>query len=277
MLLANSSRKAAAAILLMVVMAVAIQWLIDTVRPDNLLLEVPKVKMLSWLESHYTYFYLHLFTIVPVLFLSFDKNVHYYKKWRSLFPAIAVMAAIFILWDAFFTYKGVWGFNHDYVSGAFFLHLPLEEWLFFITIPFACVFIYECLNFYIRRDLLFRFDKPLSILLIALFATTGILHWSQMYTATTFLLASALLAFHFLSFPNTYRTRMYLAYVVVLIPFIIVNGVLTGGYTQAPVVIYNPEEYLGIRLTSVPLEDAVYGFLLFLGVIMLYEARKMQP
>ncbi len=264
-------RNAASLILAIAVVAVAGQWLTDTVNPDNLLLEVPKVAMLSWLESSNTYLYLHLFTVVPILFLSFDKNVHYYKKWRFLFPAILPVAILFILWDVFFAFKEVWGFNHTYVLGIFLSGLPVEEWLFFITIPFACVFVYECLNFYVGKDLLFRFDKPISIGLVLLFIVVGLTNWSRMYTATTFLLTGALLAWHFMCVPNSYRTRFFLAFAVIMIPFLLINGVLTGAYTQYPVVIYNPEEYLGIRITSVPVEDAVYGFLLFLGVVTLYE------
>mgnify|MGYP001322700793 CR=1 FL=1 len=269
-----SAKTVASAFLFFVLALVALQWLTDMVRPENLLLEVPKVKLFAWLESPFSYLYLHLFTVVPILFLSFDKNVHYYKKWRFLFPAIAIMGFIFILWDIFFAAKGVWGFNDAYVSGIFWMGLPLEEWMFFITVPFACVFIYECLNYYVRRDLLFRSDKPLSISLILVFLITGLMHWSQMYTATTFLIAGGLLTWHFICVPNSYRTRFYLAYLVSWIPFLIVNGVLTGAYTKSPVVIYNPEEYLGIRITSVPLEDSVYSFILFLGVVTIFESFR---
>ena len=56
-----------------------------------------------------------------------------------------------------------------------------------------------------------------------------------------------------------------------------INGILTGGYTQEPVVIYNPEEYLGIRVTSVPLDDAIYGLLLIFSIITIFESfRKVQ-
>ncbi|NUO01894.1 MAG: lycopene cyclase domain-containing protein [Saprospiraceae bacterium] len=229
------------------------------------------MKLISWLESRNTYLYLHLFTVVPIVFLSFDKNVHYYKNWRFLFPAIALVAMVFIGWDVFFTVKGIWGFNDQYVLGLFLSELPLEEWMFFITVPFACVFIYECLNFYVKKDWLLRFDQPISIFLSALFLVIGFLNWPRMYTATTFILAGAFLLWHFLTVPNSYRTRFYLAYAVSWIPFLLVNGVLTGAYTEYPVVIYNPEEYLGIRITAVPIEDSVFGFILFLGVVTLYE------
>ncbi len=259
------------AILPIALIVVALQWYTDAVTPDQLVREVPAILSVSWLESHYTYFYLHAFTLIPILFLSFDKKVGYYKLWRFLFPAIIMVGICFILWDAFFTAKGVWGFNPAYVSDLFVLDLPLEEWLFFVTVPFACVFVYECLRVYISRDWLAQWDKPISIVLIIGFLLIGVMNWSRMYTFTYFFLAGALLLWHVVSLPNTYRTRFYLAYAVSWIPFFLVNGILTGACTEAPVVMYNPEEQLGLRMITVPVEDAIYSFVLFLGVVTLFE------
>lgn len=250
---------------------VAFQWSTDEVAENRLLVDVPKVTLIPWLETSSAYLYLHLFTFVPVFLLSFDRNVHYYRKWRFLLPAILPVALIFILWDVFFTVKGVWGFNPYYLIGWRILHLPIEEWLFFFTVPFACVFIYECLNFYVQRDWLAPLEPVLTPLLIVVFLVTGLFFWSHMYTATTFLLSSFFLLYHYLFVPGNYRSRFYLAYLVSWVPFLLVNGVLTGGYTREPIVLYNPEEYLGIRVTSIPLDDSVYSFLLLLATVTLYE------
>src|SRR3712207_5526265 len=102
----------------------------------------------------YIYLYLNIFTILFPLLRSFDKRVQFYKTWKYLFPAIAINALIFIIWDSIFTHHGVWGFNTDSLLGIYLFNLPLEEILFFITVPYACVFIYECLNVYVKRDLL---------------------------------------------------------------------------------------------------------------------------
>ncbi|TXB62862.1 lycopene cyclase domain-containing protein [Phaeodactylibacter luteus] len=264
----RASRLAAA---LLPVLLVGAQWLTDVVLPGNLLFEVPVVQQYEWLERRWAYFYLHILTFLPVLLLSFDRNVHYYKKWGALFPAIIVVAAIFIGWDVFFTAQGVWGFNERYLAGWHLLGLPVEEWLFFFTVPFACAFIYECLNFYVKPDLLGRAEKVLTPMMGFGFFLVGLLHWGQLYTSTTFLLTGGFTLYHWRFLDVPYRSRFYLSYLVALIPFLIVNGVLTGGYTEQPVVVYNPEEYLGIRITSVPLDDAVYGFLMMFGVITLFE------
>lgn len=259
------------------VILVAIHWVTDSVRFSFLLMDVPKVVHLSFLESSWTYAYLHIFTFVPVFLLSFDRNVHYYRKWKYLIPAILVVGGLFILWDVFFTVKGVWAFNPAYFLGLSVLHLPVEEWLFFVTVPFACVFIYECLNFYVGTDWLAPYERMITIFLIVIFLTTGIFSWGRLYTNTTFLLAGGFLLSHLLLLPRCYyRSRFYFAFLVSLFPFLIVNGVLTGGYTREPVVIYNPEEYLGIRITSIPLDDTIYGFLLLFGVVTVYEFSRQQ-
>jgi lycopene cyclase domain-containing protein len=257
--------------LLLGLLLLVLQWLLDEVLPHQLLYEVPIWTRLDWLESRWTYFYLHIFTVVPVLALSFDKNVHYYKKWRYLLPAIIPVAVFFIVWDVVFTVRGVWGFNESYFSGWSVFGLPVEEWLFFFTVPFACVFIYECLNFYIKRDLLAKAEPLITPLLVLTFFVVGFIFFWHTYTATTFLLSGAFLLYHYLFEPASQRSRFYLAYLVVWIPFMIVNGVLTGGFTEAPVVIYNPDEYLGFRVGSVPFDDSIYNFLMLLGVVTLFE------
>ena len=114
-----------------------------------------------------------------------------------------------------FAEQQVWGFNERYLSGIFFLALPIEEWLFFFTVPFACVFIYECLNYYVKADLLKSVEPILTPSLIFLFLVTGILFWQHIYTSTTFLLSGLFLLFHYLFITSAYRSRFYLAYLVI--------------------------------------------------------------
>lgn len=261
--------------LLLSIGLVAIQWGIDSVVPEQLMINVPRVSNWNFMESHRAYMYLHIFTFVSVFSLSFDKNVHYYKKWSFLWLPTLLVGGFFIGWDVVFTAREVWGFNHDYVTGLFFLGLPVEEWLFFFTVPFACVFIYECLNFYIKRDLLKRVEPFITPTLIFVFLSIGLFFFWHQYTATTFLLAGGVLGGHYYLTDGRYRSRFYQAYLVSWIPFMLVNGVLTGGYTEQPIVQYNPEEYLGIRITSVPLDDSVYNFLLLLLIISGYERLKV--
>ncbi len=250
------------------------EWMEGAVDPQWITYDVDKVILLPWLETRYAYACLHFFTFLPVFALSFDRKVHYYRAWRFLLPAIAIIGSAFIAWDVFFTRLGVWGFNEAYFLGWRFLYLPLEEWLFFFTVPFACLFIYECLNAYVQRDWLKPAQRSITTLLILLFTTVGCLFLDRLYTATTFLLSAALLVLHLFWLRSAYLSRFYFAYIVSWLPFLVVNGVLTGGYTEAPIVVYNRLEFTGIRLSSVPIDDSVYSFLLLLGVTTLYETFR---
>jgi len=96
----------------------------------------------------YMYLFLDAFTILGPLILSFDKKVAFYKDWKYLFPALAIVSFAYLLWDVWFTKWGIWEFNYQYLLGPSLLKLPVEEFGFFLVVPYACVFIYRCLQAY---------------------------------------------------------------------------------------------------------------------------------
>jgi len=55
-----------------------------------------------------------------------------------------------------------------------------------------------------------------------------------------------------------------------LIPFFIVNGILTGTGIEGNIVWYNDEQNLGIRLLTIPIEDSAYAFSLILMNLLIY-------
>ena len=69
------------------------------------------------MNPHYTYFLILACSLAGPLLLSFDKKVAFYKKWKWLFPAMLIPAFIYIVWDIYFTAKGVWSFNEKYITG----------------------------------------------------------------------------------------------------------------------------------------------------------------
>lgn len=115
-----------------------------------------------------SYLLINFLTILFPLILSFDKRVRFYEKWKYIFPGLFITGLLFLIWDYLFTVYEVWSFNPAYIMGLYILDLPLEEILFFITVPFACIFIYECLNYYLKTDLLKPVSKYISWFLIGL-------------------------------------------------------------------------------------------------------------
>lgn len=237
-------------------------------------LEVNAIGKIGFLESKWTYFYLHLITIGPVFALSFDRKVAFYKSWRYLWPPILLVGTGFIIWDVFFTFYGVWGFNPEYLAGIHFLRLPIEEWMFFVSVPFACVFIYECLNAYFPEDSLGRVETWITNFLILVFGLTALFYYAKPYTFLTFGLSSVFLILHRRYGTKFVRKRFYLSYIVVLIPFLLVNGVLTGAFTEEPIVAYSEQAFMGKRIFTIPVEDSIYGFLLLMSIITGFEKLK---
>jgi len=64
------------------------------------------------------------------------------------------------------------------------------------------------------------------------------------------------------------RRRAFWIFLGVMFAFkILANGYLTW----RPIVLYNPEFFLGVRLFTIPVEDFVYGFSLIAMSIILWE------
>jgi lycopene cyclase domain-containing protein len=220
------------------------------------------------------YFFINLGAISIPFIAGFDCRLQFQKQWRFLLPAILLTMLIFIPWDMMKTYLAVWGFNPRYVFGFHIGNLPIEEWMFFIAIPYACVFTYHALNYIIKKDYLGKYASRITLILAILLVMLGILNTGRLYTSVTFFSTGIFLLFHNFILKTNYLGRFYLMYLVTLIPFFIVNGILTGSWISEEVVYYDNAQNLGIRLGTIPVEDMVYGLLMLLMNVTWYEFLK---
>lgn len=217
------------------------------------------------------YLTIEIFTIAIPLLLSFDKKVSFYKMWKSLFISIIISAAFFITADIIFVKLGVWGFNPKYLVGVYLLDLPLEEWLFFILIPYSCLFIHYVLIIYFpKTSLSIGAVKIISALIIFILLLTGGLNSGRLYTLIYSGLIILILLAALVSKIKVLNT-FFLSFLIILIPFFIVNAILTGTFIDGEVVWYNNSEILGYRLLTVPVEDIGYAFSLILMNLLLME------
>ncbi|WP_026450762.1 lycopene cyclase domain-containing protein [Aequorivita capsosiphonis] len=207
---------------------------------------------------------------IPFLF-SFHPKLKFYKLWKYFFPATFIMMAFFVSWDIIFTQNAFWGFNETYLLGITFAKLPLEEWLFFICIPYACLF-----TIYSLKKLLpkFRFsNKTTDIIYFSLqtiLIVTLLYNYNRWYTAINFTYAIILLGLVF-NYKKEALNVFFPVFLILLTPFFIINGYLTGSWIDEPVVWYNDAENLGIRIGTVPIEDSVYALSMQLTVFVLME------
>lgn len=183
---------------------------------------------------------------------------------------MVITGLFFLFWDVLFTVKGVWSFNSSYIIGVTLWGLPLEEVLFFITVPFACIFIYACLNYYIKWAMDSRLTGMINSLIILLSILGLIFYHDRLYTIVTFAVLLVLMPLLQYIFKVKWLNHFYLAYLVALIPFYIVNGILTA----IPVVLYNNSENMGKRIGTIPVEDHFYLLILLLMNIGLFQYFK---
>ena len=222
----------------------------------------------------YTYLLIDFFTVLVPFLFSFHPKLNFYKTWKTFFPAVLITGLIFVIWDMYFTSLGVWGFNPVYLIGTNVGNLPLEELLFFLCIPYSCVFTFHCLNILLKRFPSKKTENIISLLLIIFAIGMGIAYTDQIYTLVTFIGLIVLIIIAKYLLKVTWLGKFYLIYAILLIPFLIVNGLLTGTGLAAPVVWYHPSAIIGIRILTIPFEDIFYGMDLILLNLMIYLNLK---
>lgn len=221
------------------------------------------------------YFWINLLSISVPLLVSFHPKLKLYKNWGALFTAILIAMIPFIIWDEYFTQKEYWGFNPEYLSGVYLLSLPIEEWLFFVCIPYACIFThYSMLTlFSFKLEVSDKAVKNITNYLAMLFVGLLVLNYDKAYTAVD--MAFALLVLLLVYFTKRkLLNNFFITFLIMLIPFFVVNGILTGTGIVDEVVWYDNSQNLGYRLGTIPVEDMAYAFSLILLVLFLFEGLK---
>jgi len=177
------------------------------------------------------------------------------------------MIPLFVVWDVWFTENGFWGFNSEYLLGVNVFNLPLEECLFFICIPFCCVYTYHVVWTLSKNKTHNSMRKTTVVLSVVLFLL-GFLFFQKWYTSITFIgLSIVLLIAHLV----VNMSLFFKTFLILLIPFLIVNGLLTGSIITDEVVWYNDNYNLGLRVFTIPIEDIFYAMFMLLLVMIGYQ------
>lgn len=186
------------------------------------------------------------------------------------------MMAVFIPWDIVFAHNGFWGFNEAYTTGIYLFNLPLEEWLFFICIPYACIFThYALLTLFPKFAFSEKFTQISYVVLNSTLIVVLWYHYDKWYTLVCFLYILLLLGITY-NFKKTLLPSFFATYLIILIPFFIVNGILTGSLIEGQVVWYNNSENIGIRLGTIPVEDTIYNLGMLLTVLLVTETSVLR-
>ena len=225
--------------------------------------------------NKYLYLILNLGSLsIPLLYSIFEKKFHFIQYVKIAFISISLVAIPFLIWDALFTKYGIWGFNAEYHLSIKIFKMPLEEWMFFFCIPYACLFTHEVLKYYLPNLKLSKLATiTTSVLLVLLAVMLLIFNFGKWYTTINFSIFILLIVYGLKKQLKT--LSVYLpSFLIILIPFFIINGVLTGSYIQDPVVWYNNNENLGFRIFTIPFEDVFYAFSLLFSVQLIFNTLK---
>ena len=219
----------------------------------------------------YEYFLFNLVIIVGPVISQFSRQIRHVSRWRLKLLVSGIVMIPYIVWDALVT-GSHWWFNEAYTLGFRLLGLPIGEWLFFITVPFGCLLVWETLphaDSWLVRLKSFRYIR--GVLYTALPIGAWVFSTGLQYTGLVLFclglvgLADTLLGVDLLLKPKTY---LYLGIIAGLI--LVFNGYLTA----RPVVLYGETYQIGYRILTIPLEDFGYGFTLMLFNTMFYEQLR---
>jgi len=210
-----------------------------------------------------------LIVIFPLISnIKWKFKYHHYHK--HLFPSIAIVGSSYVIWDIIVTHRGDWWFNSKYLIGVNILGLPIEEILFFVTVPYSCIFIYENLcHFTIEKEVIY--SKFFYYLIMTLFFIFGLIYVKQDYTILSLFSCGLFFLVSNTFYSKILKSRNYWLYIIIsFIPFIFFNYLLTS----LVVVFYNPDAILGIRITTIPLEDFFYNYSMLSFYLLVYVYFK---
>jgi lycopene cyclase domain-containing protein len=219
-----------------------------------------------------TYLIINILIIIVPLLLTFEKKIKFYKKLPALAVSIIIVGGTFILWDIIATYRGDWDFNPQYLVGIEIFNLPIEEILFFITVPYSAIFLYETGKIYLK-NITFHANKTIVLAIALILIVIGLMFNEQYYSLTVlffsglFLIVSSI----FNSKIQVLNSSLYWSWILFMyLPFFIVNYFLTS----LPIVTYSPAAIWGIRITTIPFEDFFYSFSMLSFYLYVYMIVK---
>lgn len=220
---------------------------------------------------------LYLWILVGIaavpLVLSFDKKVHYVSRWPAMFAAAGIVGVAYIGWDILKTEADVWGFVERYAGSFKILGLPLPEILFFLVVPFSCIFIYEVVRAYFRERIV-PIPRWIWFAAAAVAAVLAVIFRTQVYTLTVLISVAVFFALTAVIRPELLGSRhFWLAVALTYVPFLIFNGLLTA----IPIVVYNDAENWGVRVYTIPLEDFFYSFSLLGFNFLVFRLFRRSP
>lgn len=205
-----------------------------------------------------------LLLFLPFTLLGDKKALTAKKLIKAFIPALAV-TLFYAETGVFFARNGIWTFHSESLSGWFFRHLPVEQYLYYFSMSFFCLALYQYRKAK-RPHKSIGFSLFLSNLLLGLCVAFLFFAYTKPYT----LVLVSMTAFFLLLVE--YRTRLrfmgnfYPALLWGLIPFYITQYILS----HRPIITYQWDKTMNAGWLKIPFENHFLYFGMFLlGVAVL--------
>lgn len=210
---------------------------------------------------------LSAFALFPLILTLFAK-IRFAEKLKYVMPSILISGIIFLLWDIKFTGVGIWIYKPEFAVGLSHKGLPVEQWLFYLLVPFSGMVVYEFVK---RRFATLDLNNVfigISLLLILVFAVIAYMYRVRFYTFFVFLFTTIYLGYTiFRKQYKSHLTSFYITFILMLIPYLLFSLPLTW----ETAIEYHQEQVLGVWIGMMPVENLIFLFLLLLINLTVYE------
>ena len=97
--------------------------------------------------ERFSYVAVLLFCLAGTAWLEGLLRTRVYRRFKRLLLTVLIVVPFFVVWDLYAISQGHWWFDLRRITGVFLPgQLPLDEVLFFITIPIVSVLTYEAVR-----------------------------------------------------------------------------------------------------------------------------------
>lgn len=199
----------------------------------------------------------------------------FWRQWRSAVRALLLVSIPFIVWDMLAAHAGHWFFNPTYTLAGRLYGLPIEEVLFFVTVPLACMVVWVLLARMAQPNAAVAPRYVVKAVLYGVAAALVLLaaiSEGRTYTRLALLAAAGtcLVLLWRVQLAVTKRFVLFQACSFGL--FMLCNTLLTA----LPIITYGAAAVTGWRVGTIPVEDFLYNFALVNLFLVAYEFRSTE-
>jgi len=215
----------------------------------------------------YEYLFFNLLVLSGPFILGWLKPFYFLDRWPRVLVGTILVSIPYLIWDSLVT--GLhWEFSYHYTTGLVLFNLPIEEFLFFFTVPAACLFTWEMITRRMDSRQVFMMRYIRMVFYFLPVAGIWIYFHGLHYTGlATIFFGLAMLLDSILKTDLFMQKRFLFFFILAMIFTLLFNGYLAW----RPVVVYNEIYMTGWRFFTIPVEDFWYGFSLIYFNTIVYQ------